>query len=237
MNVIIKPTPQEIIEFFSDLFKIWVDAAVNEGREYHVALSGGSTPKILFKHWVEKYKTNIAWDRVHFYWGDERCVPPGDEESNYKMAKELLFDYVPVRKENIHRIRGENDPHKESERYSKEMFDFVPIENGKPRLDLNILGMGDDGHTASIFPNQMELLNDTHTCQVAVHPESGQKRVTMTGPILSNAVRVIFLVIGSSKAKIFSEIRNQEGKYADYPATHINAVSRLEWYVDRACAG
>src|SRR5690606_20512735 len=123
------------------------------------------------------------WTRVHLYWGDERCVPPNDNESNYKMTVDHLLSKIDVPEENVHRIYGENIPKEEAIRYSEVLKSRLPQFEGVPQFDLIILGMGDDGHTASIFPYNIHLWDSGNVCEVAVHPDSGQKRITITGKI------------------------------------------------------
>ncbi|PTB94544.1 6-phosphogluconolactonase [Marivirga lumbricoides] len=205
---------------------------------FHIALSGGSTPKILFDLLAKEYATKFNWQTIHFWWGDERCVPPTDDESNYKMTKELLIDKIAIPPQNIHRILGENAPEKEAIRYTKEIEGIIPAKNGLPRFDLMLLGMGPDGHTASIFPNQIELIKAEPICAVATHPESGQKRVTLTGATINNSAEIAFLVTGANKAEKIQEIFNKEGDYKKYPAAHIKATDgKLSWYLDESAAG
>ncbi|MAE85522.1 MAG: 6-phosphogluconolactonase [Flammeovirgaceae bacterium] len=221
-------TPQQTAEAFGDY--LMEEAAKKD--VFHVALSGGSTPKILFDYLAKNYQESPTWNRMHFYWGDERCVSPSDEQSNYKMTKERLFDKVPIPEGNIHRILGENDPEGEAVRYGELLMDQMPIRNGLPVFDMVILGMGEDGHTASIFPHQIELLESENTCDVAQHPESGQNRVTLSGPVINEADEVIFLVTGGGKREKIDEIFNQSGNWKSYPAAHIQSVGRQFWYVD-----
>jgi len=160
-----------------------------------VALSGGSTPKLLFDLLAQEPES-IDWSKVHLFWGDERCVPPNDDDSNFKMTKEHLLDHIQIPESNIHRILGENDAQEEANRYGDEVSAHCEMVDGLPSIDLMILGMGDDGHTASIFPHEMELLTSESVCAVATHPTSGQKRVTLTGSVINNAAVVAFLVTG-----------------------------------------
>ena len=139
---------------------------------------------------------------------------------------------------NVHRVLGENDPVQEAQRYGKEIEDGLPSANGLPQFDLIILGMGADGHTASIFPHEMELLDSKEVCAVATHPESGQKRVSLTGQVINNARVVTFLVTGASKAEKVVEIFNQSGDWKSYPASYIKPDSgELTWYLDKAANG
>ena len=204
-------------------------------KHFTIALSGGSTPKLLFRLWATEYQDAIDWSAIHFFWGDERCVQPDDDESNFGMTKALLFDKVNLPVENIHRVRGEDEPEKEARRYAAEIADNTEQSNGFPSFDLVILGMGDDGHTASIFPHEMELLEEERFCAVATHPTSGQKRVSITGPVINNAQRVAFLVTGANKEEKVSAIFQRKEGYHAYPAAHVQPVTgALHWFLDDA---
>ncbi|SER11844.1 6-phosphogluconolactonase [Neolewinella agarilytica] len=203
------------------------------------ALSGGSTPKLLFKLLVEEYKDKIDWQRIHFFWGDERCVPHDDPESNYGEVQKLLFDHVPVVPSQVHAVNTELSPEDAAIAYGELMIKLLPANSdGLPILDLNMLGMGGDGHTASIFPaNMKELLTDDRICAVATHPESGQKRVTMTGPVLNASDEIAFLVTGSGKTQRVAQILNKEHGAEVYPVAHIQPTSgKLHWFLDEAAA-
>jgi len=226
-------SPQKVAEAFAQM----LESLINRDQKINIAFSCGSTPKLLFDHLSENFADKWSWNNVHFFWGDERCVPPDDGESNFKMANDLLFKNIELPQENIHRIRGEDDPKEEAERYAEEISEQLSIVKGIPRFGLVILGMGSDGHTASIFPNQMELLSSEKICEVATHPESGQKRITITGQVINYAARVVFLVTGESKAKKVSEIIQQKENRKDYPAAHISPLNgTLDWYLDEAAA-
>lgn len=202
-----------------------------------IALSGGSTPKILFELLAKNYSEKMPWGQLEWYWGDERCVPPDDPESNYGMTNSLLLDKVGIPQDNIHRVRGEAPPEKEAIRYADQLKSNLEEKEGIPRFDLVILGMGDDGHTASIFPHQMELWDSPALCEVATHPESGQRRISLTGKVINNASLVVFLVTGKSKAGPVAEILNGKGKYKSYPASRVNPVpGRLIWMLDEEAA-
>ena len=203
----------------------------------NIALSGGSTPKLLFDILSNEFSQAFDWSKLHFYWGDERCVPPTHEDSNYKMTYDRLFSKVGIPEKNIHRVLGENDPDEEAMRYGEEIARNLPAIHGLPVFDIIILGMGGDGHTASIFPHQIELLNDSRVCAVGTNPDSGQLRVTLTGPVINNARSVCFLVTGKGKAERIDEIFNKKGVYSSYPASHIDPKSgSLNWYLDEAAA-
>lgn len=206
-------------------------------EEIHVALSGGSTPKVLFRILAEEYKDAIRWKNVHFWWGDERMVPPDHEDSNYRMTYETFLKHIHIPDGNIHRIMGENEPALERDRLAAEARNSIPYYQGRPRFDLIILGMGADGHTASIFPHEMQLLESDDLFAIATHPGSGQIRISLTGKVINNARRIAFLVTGESKAEKVREIFYQKGNYKDYPAAHIQPTEGdITWWLDDAAA-
>jgi len=208
---------------------------LDESEEFHCALSGGSTPKLLFSFLAENYSSSENWSKLHVYWGDERCVPPDSEESNYKMTQDFLLSKVGIPESNIHRIKGEEEPTEEAKRYSQELLQSIPTSNGVPVFDMVILGMGDDGHTASIFPDQIGLLTSGNICEVATHPTSGQQRVTLTGQAINTSKEVIFLVTGEGKKERMAEVFNNQGDWEKYPVSYISPASgKLFWYVDQA---
>ncbi len=229
MDIKIYRDKQEVAEQFSAYF---VEKA-GTGETFHVALSGGSTPKIVFDVLAERFSDKVDWNKVHFYWGDERCVPPTDDESNYKMTVEHLFSKIEVPKENIHRILGEKDPETEAMRYANLLEINLERVEGTPQFDLVILGMGDDGHTASIFPHQIDLWNAEDHCVVATHPDSGQKRVSLNGKVINTAKEVAFLVTGASKAdKVKAVVEKTNGSEV-YPASLVHPKSgNLVWFLD-----
>jgi 6-phosphogluconolactonase len=234
MDTILKISPDQS-QLASDLAEeiaSSVNKAALAGRSFSIALSGGSTPKLLFSALARKSGSEVHWDIVHFFWGDERCVPPHDPESNFGMANRLFLEKVKIRNVNIHRIIGEDNPEKEAERYSLEILRFTRNKHGLPLFDMVILGLGDDGHTASIFPGQTDILTSGKICSVATHPVTGQKRITITGPVINNADTVIFVVSGAGKAEIVAEIIEKPG-VSDFPAAAIEpSHGVLKWYLD-----
>lgn len=211
---------------------------LNEKACLNINLSGGSTPKALFDFWAVECKTRIPWEKLRFFWGDERCVPPTNEMSNYGMTKRHLFDKVPVPEQNIFRILGENDPEQEAVRYAKVLEQELPSVNGTPQFDLIILGLGDDAHTVSIFPQSIHLWDTPRHCIVAAHPESGMKRVSITGQIINNAAHVAFLVTGQNKAEKVRDLLLYHDKYVSvYPSAKVAPASgNLYWFMDKAAA-
>ena len=218
---------------FSQLLK----SKINSSNEVNIALSGGSTPKAIFDLMAEKNDDSIRWSNVHFYWGDERCVPPTDSESNYKMTVDHLLSKIQIPSENIHRIMGENDPEHEAIRYADEITTNLKAKNGIPQFDLIILGMGNDGHTASIFPYNIDLWSDERLCVTARHPDSGQIRISFTGKLINNASEVAFLITGEGKRdKVFEVVKEEKGAN-QYPASLVKPQSgNLKWYLDQEAA-
>ncbi|MCL6273003.1 6-phosphogluconolactonase [Muricauda sp. 2012CJ35-5] len=224
---------QEVAEAFSNYF-----LELTKGQEeIHVALSGGSTPRVIFDILAADFADKVDWGRIHFYWGDERCVPPTDEQSNYKMTVDHLFSKLAIPASNIHRVLGENDPNAEAMRYANLLEINLDRVGGIPQFDLVILGMGDDGHTASIFPHEIELWEAEDHCVVATHPESGQKRVSINGKVINIAKEVVFLVTGSSKAEKVHAIIDQTENFLNYPAALVKPSSgKLKWFLDKEAA-
>ena len=214
-------------------FADFLQKEIAQVERINIALSGGSTPKVLFDILAKKYADKIRWSKVHFYWGDERCVAPTDEESNYKMTDEKLLQHIKIPPENIHRVLGENDPTEEANRYGDLIEENLNFKGGLPIFDLIILGMGSDGHTASIFPHEIELLEADKTCAVAIHPESGQRRISLTGKVINTARQVHFLVTGASKNSVLKEIFSKTGNYKSYPAAYIEGA---RWWMDEAAS-
>jgi len=230
-NLHIFKTPEELANKFAVQMMNWIKD--HSGNAFHLAISGGKTPDLLFSVLAEKYTDSALWQKTHFWWVDERMVSPDNSESNFGVANKLLFSKIKLPKENIHRIKGENTPETEALSYSGQIQDKLPQSGGWPIFDLILLGMGDDGHTASIFPNQMHLLYSTQICEVAVYPQSGQKRVTLTGIVINHALKVCFLITGSNKAERLSEIWANLENAHQLPAAHIHPISgNLIWYVD-----
>ena len=225
----------ELSEEYAQLLKNEVGSA---DKQFNLVLSGGSTPKDVYKYLSDNYKDQINWSKINFFWGDERCVPPDDDQSNYKMANESLLSNVNVIEDNIFRIRGEDDPQKEANRYCEIINKTVlKKNNNKPAFDLIMLGLGEDGHTASIFPNQPDLIDDENICAVAIHPETKQKRITLTGKIINNSKNIIFIVAGKKKSQVVADILKNKLVAEKYPAYYIRPVNgNLYWFLDNEAA-
>ncbi|MDG6895384.1 6-phosphogluconolactonase [Volucribacter amazonae] len=229
MNKTIFATAQQAVEQIAQELLVYSQ----QDRPVHISLSGGSTPKLLFKTLAQApYQQGIHWQNLHFWWGDERMVAPTDPESNYGEVQHLLFDHITIPAENIHRIRGEQDPEQELARFSAELKQYIPTG----QFDWIILGMGTDGHTASLFPHQTDF-NDTHWAVIAKHPETGQLRISKTAHLLEQAKRITYLVTGAAKAQILQEIQDNDAEQLPYPAAKIKAKNgKTDWYLDQDAA-
>lgn len=229
MNKFIFETAQQAVEKIAQEFKAYSE----KGTPVHISLSGGSTPKLLFKTLAQApYANEIQWQNLHFWWGDDRMVPPTDEQSNYGEVQKLLFDHINIPAENIHRIRGEENVETELARFSQELTACVP----DLAFDWIILGMGNDGHTASLFPHQTNF-DDPNVAVIAKHPESGQIRISKTAKLIEKAKRITYLVTGAAKAEILKEIEETPAENLPYPAAKIQAQNGVtEWYLDKDAA-
>jgi 6-phosphogluconolactonase len=195
-----------------------------------VALSGGSTPKLMFQMLADQFRDDVPWDKIHFFWSDERHVPPDDPESNYRMANEALLSHV---NGIVHRIPSENpDAAAAASEYEQTLVEVT--KQTLPRLDLIFLGLGTDGHTASIFPGS-EVLHETKRLVAAPYVEKFKSyRITMTLPLLNNGATVVFLVSGAEKAEIVKAVLEGENKY---PAQAVKPTEgELIWMLDKDAA-
>jgi len=215
-------------------------AAVSEYGTFSIALSGGSTPKRLYALLADSsapYRAKIAWQRVQVFFGDERHVPPDDAQSNYRMARETLLDRVPVPSANVHRILAERPAEEAASLYEEELRNAFSLgPGGVPRFDLVLLGMGEDGHTASLFPGTAALA-ERHRLAVANWvPRFSAFRITLTLPVLNAARADVFLVAGADKAEPLAAVFGPSAQDA-YPSQLVRPVAgELVWLVDRAAA-
>ena len=241
-EMIIAKDPADLAERAAALFARLVAAAAAEYRTFSVALSGGTTPRALFTLLAAPpYREQIAWPLIHFFWGDERWVPLDAEESNYHMAEETLLSRVPVPPENIHPMRtdfpSEQEAAGHAERDLIAHFGLAPGE--VPRLDLILLGLGDDGHTASLFPGH-SALDVTDKLVVASPPgrlPPPVDRLTVTFPVLNAGAQVVFLVAGANKAGTVRRVLHPAPGSAPLPAQQVQPVDgRLTWMLDQAAA-
>jgi 6-phosphogluconolactonase len=201
-----------------------------------VALSGGSTPRALHNALVAHYRDLIPWERVQVFWSDERCVPPEDPASNYRMARETLLEHVPLPAENIHRMPGERgDADAAAADYEAEMrrvFGMPP--DVLLRFDLILLGMGPDGHTASLFPGTTALHETTRLVAANWVPKAHMERLTFTYPLINNARQVMFLAAGAEKAEALRDVLSGQATIDERPAVGVRPTEgEVIWMVDR----
>ena len=218
----------------ADLFISLAQAAYRENRSFTVALSGGSTPKAVYQLLAE---APLEWNNIHLFWGDERCVSPDHPDSNFKMAFESLISHIQIPPQNIHRIYGEIPPEEAAERYEQELRTYLG-EN--PSFGLVMLGLGEDGHTASLFPNSLALNEHSRWVVVVPHdvpPLPLITRTTLVLPILNNAKHVVFLVSGAAKSARLAEVLRSPVSSPSLPATMVQPRDgELIWMMDRSAA-
>ena len=214
---------------------------LNTKTHFSIALSGGSTPKSLFTLLADdvSLRTQVDWDKVHFFWGDERHVPPDHPDSNFRMAYEAMLSKVPVQETNIHRVRAEEqDASKAAEEYEDELRTFFNLKPGElPYFDCVLLGMGPDGHTASLFPGT-EALHEQKRLVVSNWVEKFQShRITLTAQAINNADCIIFLVSGEEKAEVLREVLEGENNPELFPSQLIKPNhGKLLWLVAQSAA-
>jgi 6-phosphogluconolactonase len=215
-----------------------LDLAIAQPGAFAVALSGGSTPRLLYRHLAAPpYHDAFPWSRAHWFWGDERFVPPDDAQSNYRMVREALLSHAPIPVTNIHPIPTEGvGPEAAAAAYERELKSFYGAERldpARPLFDVTLLGLGPDGHTASLFPNTA-VLAERERWAAAVIDAKSEARITLTYPALESSRHAAFLVTGSEKQAIFSRLRRSDDKL---PAARLHPMAELRWFVDKAAAG
>ncbi len=230
MNLQILASKEDLARAAAELFVRKSSEAVAQKGSFTVALSGGSTPKALYELLADQFRDQIPWPNIHFYWSDERHVPPDHPESNYRIANEAMLSRVPVSPANVHRILSENPAADAARDYE----DTIKEIGEDPRIDLIFLGLGTDGHTASIFPGS-EVLDETERLVAAPWVEKlNTFRITMTLPLLNNGASVVFLVSGAEKAQIVKEVLEGPEKY---PAQAVKPHNgELIWMLDQDAA-
>ncbi len=212
-------------------------AIARTGR-FSIALAGGSTPGQAYALLAgDEFAPRVEWARVHLFWGDERCVPPDSSQSNYRLAREALLEHVPIPAENVHRIQGERDPETAANLYEEELRSFFAGQT-LPRFDLVWLGLGEEGHTASLFPGSPALREQVRWAVAVYVGKLSSWRITLTPPAINAAAEILFLVSGAAKAAALRQVL--EGPYDPdrLPAQVVRPGSgRAVWMVDREAAG
>jgi 6-phosphogluconolactonase len=235
LNLLVYETPEELAEAAARDFAARAEEAIDALGRFAVVLAGGSTPKATYDALARDYSDGLDWGRVHVFFGDERTVPPDHEDSNYRMAHEALLSRVPVG--SVHRMRGELPPAEAAAAYEEELREFFGTD-GVPAFDLILLGLGEDGHTASLFPETSAL--DVTDRWVVANPvlKLETTRLTLTVPVINAARAVVFEVAGEGKAEALEEILEGDADPRGYPAKFIRPDGGdLTWMMDRAAAG
>jgi 6-phosphogluconolactonase len=234
------PSLQTLTAAAAQQFNETVSAAVRLRGQAFVALSGGSTPQMLYTLLAQPpYLETVPWKKIHFFWGDERCVPPDDLESNYGQARQILLARVPVPSVNIHRVLGEMAPQAAAEEYIKQLQKQAFPGERWPRFDWALMGMGADGHTASLFPGQVNPAEAGSPVIAVTASYQGRpaNRVTLTPLVFNTASNLLFLVTGASKAAVLAEVLQGAHDPLRLPAQRIQPLSgSLAWFVDTASA-
>ncbi|HXC97151.1 MAG TPA: 6-phosphogluconolactonase [Edaphobacter sp.] len=235
------PTPADTARAGAQLFTQTAATAATERGIARIAISGGTTPKTMFAllaNPAEPFLTQVPWDKVELYWVDERCVPPDNAESNYRMTNEALLSKVPLPAQRVHRMEGELEPEVAAARYESTIRNTFRLEGAEtPTFDLVLLGMGDDGHTASLFPHT-EALNEMSHIVVANHvPQKDTWRITLTWPVINQGREVAFLIEGAGKAQVVDDVFLGHYQPETHPSQLIRPASgRLKLLLDAAAA-
>ena len=239
-NVVVFPDLEELIDAAAEHFLSVGQAAILHKGCFSVAFSGGTTPRHLYQRMTfPRMQDSLDWNFVHIFWGDERCVPPDHVESNNRMAREALLDYLPIPAENVHRIMTELPPQEAASQYEDELKDFfgLGLEGKPPKFDLLLLGMGSDGHTASLFPHTAVLKEDQGWVVAHYVEPIAAWRVTLTPVVLNAAHDVLFLVTGEEKARVLREVIKGPYQPEVFPAQLLQPASgNLHWFIDEPAA-
>jgi 6-phosphogluconolactonase len=231
-------TPQDLFQAAAEeVIRVATDAIAQRGR-FTIALSGGSTPKNLYTLIAANAGASLPWDKVFFFWSDERHVPLDDPDSNYRMAKESLLSKIPAPPSNIFPVpAGKPDAEAAANDYEQTLKKFFASGNEPPRFDLILLGMGPDGHTASLFPETPALQEKSRLVAANWVEKLKTSRITFTLPLLNSARYVLFLVSGADKAAVLHEVLEGNAPAEKYPSKLVRPSNgKLIWFVDRAAA-
>ena len=243
MNIRISKNADEVSRAAADELLRLAKDAVRKRGEFTVALSGGSTPKRLYGLLASdeaEYRAQLPWDKIQFFFGDERHVPPDHADSNFRMANEAMFAKSPVPEENIHRVKAELPKASEAaDEYEQTMRRVFHLKDGEiPRFDLVLLGMGADGHTASLFPGSPALEEHERFFVANRVAKFNADRLTLTFPAINNAAVCLFLVAGGDKTETLARVLDAEAQEATYPSQLVRPMNgELIWLVDEAATG
>lgn len=238
-HIEIFPDPSALARAAAERFVGLAAEAITARGQFSVGLSGGSTPRRLFALLATaEYARRVDWSNMHVFWGDERCVPPDHPDSNYGMAHELLLEHVPLPAENIHRMHGESEPEQAAAEYEQILRMYFAAENpAQPHFDVLLQGLGEDGHTASLFPGTRALYERARWVLENYVPKLDMWRITLTTTAINAAAHVIFLVEGQHKTETLRAVIRGPHQPEKYPAQFIQPIhGELTWMVDEAAA-
>ena len=236
MKINVFKTVQELLTSMADYFVLTAKSSISSRREFNVALSGGSSPRRLYEMLASPdFKHRIEWDKVNFFFGDERYVPANDSENNALMVKKALFDPLNISSSNIFAINTSLPAEVAAKKYSLTIANH--FKNQKIRFDLILLGLGDNSHTASLFPHTDVLSDKSESVKAVFLEEQNVYRITMTAPLINQARHIAFLVYGEAKAEAVHHVLENELNEKEYPAQLIRPYEgELRWYLDEAAA-
>ena len=237
-KLIVLEDAQSLYKHAAEEIAHFAGEAICTHAEFTLCLSGGSTPAATYKMLAERFRLSVDWKEVQFYWGDERCVPPDDEASNFGMAERTMLRHLGLQPRQVHRMRGELPPADVAREYEDDLRRSFGLEQGElPRFDLMLLGLGDNVHIASLFPGN-PAIGERERLAVAVEVDAPQRhRITLTPPVLNNSARVMFLVEGAGKAVAVKSALEGPRDPQRYPAQLIDpADGEVIWLLDRAAA-
>jgi 6-phosphogluconolactonase len=236
MKLHIYKNKEEMSEALASWMCEVIESTLKDQEYFTLVLSGGSTPQLLYKTLVsDKFKDKINWSRIHVFWGDERAVPYADERNNARMAHELLLNNVEIPANHVHIMRTDIEPNFSTDAYRKMLHDF--FDNTSTTFDLVLLGMGDDGHTLSLFPGSTIIEEHKHWVNSVYIQEQEMYRITLMPKIVNRAAKIAFMVDGEKKAKMLQQVLQGEYKPSEFPSQIIKPENgELHWFVDEAAA-
>ena len=235
MKLHIYQNPQEVLQNLAEYFITVAQQSIADKGKFSVALSGGSSPKKLYEILAVDYKNKIDWNKVYFFFGDERYVPKTDPDSNYLMAKKALFDPLAISDAQIFAVDTSSKPEQAAEKYLEVINKF--FNNARINLDLVLLGLGDNSHTASLFPNTEVLLDEVPSVKEVFLQDQKVYRITLNAPLINDAYNIAFLVYGEGKAEAVHHVTEGKEDINNFPAQLIKPVKGdVQWFLDEAAA-
>lgn len=236
MQLHIYKNAEEVITALAEWITTLIGKTLQTKEICTIALSGGETPKALYKKLASApYCDTLDWSKIHFFWGDERVVPFTDERNNAKMAYDNLLGKVPVPEENIHTMPIDLEPTDAAIVYEKILHQY--FDDKATTFDLVLLGMGEDGHTLSLFPNSLLLFQNDKWVMAVNSPEKKMQRITLMVPFVNRAASIVFLITGDSKAKTLKKVLEGDDEPKKFPARLIKPImGELHWFIDEAAA-